>query len=441
MKVLKKAFTLIELIVVITIITILSAASIGTYFGVTISANNSKCEQELKSLYNVLLSGLSSYKNTNFHWSKENDGILMSDVGRTIFYEILEESYNINNLNIYYFESYESCKNNDYDNSKSSLYLFIDNYLENYKLCYIGYLFKNFNISYIKYINVGTGEFISSFNGNYLLYDEIDCYASKFKINNDLNYINNQSFYNIFIDDGNKLEYRFYNNFLTNYSYLGKIKKIKFKINSIGEESIFISISGSKKRASSMDIYNLYDVNNDNSLYKNIINEFSVITANNFKTNVVHSLDISDLTYYFFLFESNINLKDNMNIEFVIFYEKNEVEFEDVSLNIYYFNNLVYYDPNTLMEYSGNIEKYETIGNNTYFIFDSNYRNNLINGIYFDKVDKYLNITYKFYKNILYIKYTLKNYSEEYYNFTFSVNIVFEEKLSVQLYLNYNNAH
>ena len=42
----KKGFTLVELVVVIAVIAILAAVSVGAYFGVTESANNSKAEQE-----------------------------------------------------------------------------------------------------------------------------------------------------------------------------------------------------------------------------------------------------------------------------------------------------------------------------------------------------------------------------------------------------------
>ena len=46
----KKGFTLVELVVVIAVIAILAAVSVGAYFGVTESANNSKLEQEAKQV-------------------------------------------------------------------------------------------------------------------------------------------------------------------------------------------------------------------------------------------------------------------------------------------------------------------------------------------------------------------------------------------------------
>ena len=50
----KKGFTLVELVVVIAVIAILAAVSVGAYFGVTESANNSKLEQEAKQVYTAI---------------------------------------------------------------------------------------------------------------------------------------------------------------------------------------------------------------------------------------------------------------------------------------------------------------------------------------------------------------------------------------------------
>ena len=47
---LKKAFTLVELVVVIAVVAILAAVSVGAYFGITESAKASKVEQETRQL-------------------------------------------------------------------------------------------------------------------------------------------------------------------------------------------------------------------------------------------------------------------------------------------------------------------------------------------------------------------------------------------------------
>ena len=49
-KIIKKGFTLIELVVVIAVVAILTAVSVGTYFGVTKSANESKLTTEAKAI-------------------------------------------------------------------------------------------------------------------------------------------------------------------------------------------------------------------------------------------------------------------------------------------------------------------------------------------------------------------------------------------------------
>lgn len=57
MKLVKKAkrgFTLVELVVVIAVIAILAAVSVGAYFGVTESANNSRLEQETKQIHTAI---------------------------------------------------------------------------------------------------------------------------------------------------------------------------------------------------------------------------------------------------------------------------------------------------------------------------------------------------------------------------------------------------
>ena len=51
----KKGFTLVELVVVIAVIAILAAVSVGAYFGVTTSANNSQADQEAKALHTSIM--------------------------------------------------------------------------------------------------------------------------------------------------------------------------------------------------------------------------------------------------------------------------------------------------------------------------------------------------------------------------------------------------
>ena len=83
----KKGFTLVELVVVIAVIAILAAVSVGAYFGVTESANNSKLEQETKQLHTaittVALSG-------GDHSSLDKNGLIINNP--SLFEAKLEES-------------------------------------------------------------------------------------------------------------------------------------------------------------------------------------------------------------------------------------------------------------------------------------------------------------------------------------------------------------
>ena len=57
-KKMKKGFTLVELVVVIAVIAILAGVSVGAYFGITDSANNSKLQEEAKTVHtNIQLVG------------------------------------------------------------------------------------------------------------------------------------------------------------------------------------------------------------------------------------------------------------------------------------------------------------------------------------------------------------------------------------------------
>ena len=64
-KALKKGFTLVELIVVIAIIAILSTVSVVGYSAFMKNANQSKVDQELAQVENILMAG--SYRR-NCNW-------------------------------------------------------------------------------------------------------------------------------------------------------------------------------------------------------------------------------------------------------------------------------------------------------------------------------------------------------------------------------------
>ena len=83
----KKGFTLVELVVVIAVIAILAAVSVGAYFGVTESANNSKLEQEAKQVYTAIQTVSLA---PNDHSSLSKDGLIITDNSK--FESALEET-------------------------------------------------------------------------------------------------------------------------------------------------------------------------------------------------------------------------------------------------------------------------------------------------------------------------------------------------------------
>lgn len=102
----KKGFTLVELVVVIAVIAILAAVSVGTYFGVTDSANDSKLTSESANIkLNITLLGSegNSYCNINKNYLEINNVTLFNqelnkDTG--ILYNVLiNGTGNIDNSN------------------------------------------------------------------------------------------------------------------------------------------------------------------------------------------------------------------------------------------------------------------------------------------------------------------------------------------------------
>ena len=77
-KIIKKGFTLVELVVVIAVIAILAAVSVGAYFGVTESASNSRLTQEGAQIkLNITLLGSEG----NDYCSLNNEYLIINDLG------------------------------------------------------------------------------------------------------------------------------------------------------------------------------------------------------------------------------------------------------------------------------------------------------------------------------------------------------------------------
>ena len=92
----KKGFTLVELVVVIAVIAILAGVSVGAYFGITATANNSKAEQEAKAIHTALLTVASDPENG---YSLSNNGLKLGSKTEENLIDAIEEvtgiSYNV----------------------------------------------------------------------------------------------------------------------------------------------------------------------------------------------------------------------------------------------------------------------------------------------------------------------------------------------------------
>ena len=95
----KKGFTLVELVVVIAVIAILAAVSVGAYFGVTTSANNSAAEQEAKAVHtNIML----VVNQPNSGYTLDKDGKIQFADGNTFktFVDAIEDMSGINFVSV-----------------------------------------------------------------------------------------------------------------------------------------------------------------------------------------------------------------------------------------------------------------------------------------------------------------------------------------------------
>ena len=83
-KKLKKGFTLVELVVVIAVIAILAGVSVGAYFGITDSANQSRCDQEAKAFHTALMLIVNDPNDTGAKYDKDNNVVTTSTIEKSI---------------------------------------------------------------------------------------------------------------------------------------------------------------------------------------------------------------------------------------------------------------------------------------------------------------------------------------------------------------------
>lgn len=315
-KIFKKAFTLIELVVVIAIIAILSGVSIGTYFGVTISANHSKNEQETLSISNLFVANAKLYKGNDRYYTYYNDdGLIVSEVNDTIICDILGEGYTSENISVYSSDKNENTKYLDFDHNKNALIFFV-NYYNNeseYLIKYIGYLSKNLSTDYIKYFSLEKNSLIDSFDGEYINFDDLNKYVSRLDLSN---IIDNESYayayYKYFSDQKDLIYGLSITNKITNLNSYSNIKSIEVELDdSLINETIYIY--GMNEASSSCDMSDktgATEIIHYNELYKDTFKGGKFIY--NFK---------DDEIYKFFVFK--ISKYNVSNIKsFVVKYDK-----------------------------------------------------------------------------------------------------------------------
>ena len=159
----KKGFTLVELVVVIAVIAILAAVSVGAYFGVTESANNSKAEQEAKQAYTQLqtktLAGL-ELGNSGMSVSLGNNGLtfnglydnnVLNQLSSLVFDQGTE-------IDVYAIDQVADVTEDSAVNARV-FFLATSDSSSSAVAKYMGYVPANLSGKYVKYINLANGEF------------------------------------------------------------------------------------------------------------------------------------------------------------------------------------------------------------------------------------------------------------------------------------------
>lgn len=157
----KKGFTLVELVVVIAVIAILAAVAVGAYFGITASANHSKVTSELKELYTTIrleITNKCKKGNTTFEYNSNGftcNHYYSSDTELLVFESTDKEDFDV----------IDATTSNDIEftiNENNKVFFFTIKNGKVFETKYLGYVSKGLDASYIKYIDVISGEFVSS---------------------------------------------------------------------------------------------------------------------------------------------------------------------------------------------------------------------------------------------------------------------------------------
>mgnify|MGYP003310294506 CR=1 FL=1 len=153
----KKGFTLVELVVVIAVIAILAAVSVGAYFGVTESANNSRAEQEAKQAYTQLqtktLAGLDLGTGTKVELMR--DGLVFTGIYNSEALDAMKGLVFAEQGVTYDVEAATGAITEETTSENAKVYFFGENNSSgNVFSKYMGYVPAKLSTKYIKYIEL-----------------------------------------------------------------------------------------------------------------------------------------------------------------------------------------------------------------------------------------------------------------------------------------------
>lgn len=396
----KKAFTLIELIITIAVISILSAVSVATYFGITISANNTRCETELREYYKTLrLSTTDGYYLQDQYIKFSNNKLELSTPSRDLIYLASKNNYDYSETLLFDVLNINDINKDNFVLDKNEIFFFYTSYNDIYEICYIGYIPSSLDETYMKFLNITTNEITSEIGdfGN----TEANYYVSNFNLSDNYLEIDNNYFY--FYNDKKSISYvkashspfsheKEFVSSLSNLNTKGKIKSISIEFNEDIKTALSLIMLNEKQTYS--DLYYFKDK------YENII-DFN-ISSNEFSYNFKF---YDNYSYFIILFKDNIEKYiSNINVKYNLFYS--DITYSNkIDTSIICIDSSQYSVSNT-----NDSIYYGSLKSNVLFGFDNTTKDELyIKNISIKYEDlntdanyKEVNFTYKLYKGIIF---------------------------------------
>ena len=184
-KKIKKGFTLVELVVVISVIAVLGAVSVGAYFGVTDSANESKVTQEIKELYNLLkLDVIANGVKEDVTFAYNENGFKCNNYQKNSIKKLIEDATSRDD---YYYDA--GLMNTTFETSEfDQIYFYTTALNNNFEINYMGYLSKDLDTKYTKFMDMSTGELVDEItNSNYVDFtSDTVTYTVSFLVNGEI---------------------------------------------------------------------------------------------------------------------------------------------------------------------------------------------------------------------------------------------------------------